>query len=134
MLLPVDFISNINPGKVIVNADILHDHGFQILSLNPDRGAYRPFLHPTEIGNVVHFPGFFLIIVVDIPGIEIMRSVLITHDHIACLAFQEKLPVRAQIFDRSKLSLFVEVNFKETVLHEGGAHLHLLLCLLPLPY
>ena len=134
MLLPVDFIPDINPGKVIVNADILHDHGFQVLSLNPDCSTHRAFFHHAEIGDVVHFPGFFLIIIVDIPGIEIMRSVFITHDHVACPAFREKLPVRTQVLNRSKLSLFIEMNFKETVLHEGGTHLHLLLCLLPLPY
>ena len=119
MLLPVNLIADINPVQIAIDTDILNNCGFQILPLNPHCRPDRSCLHNPKTLQLIDLPRLFRIVVVDIPGVIIMRPVLIADDDVPRLSILQDLALRPLVIEMRKLSLIIELDSEEIVLHAG---------------
>ena len=85
---PVYLIFDINAGCILINADVLTDYGIQIIPGYFQAPANRAALCCLYPGHVIDLPGFFRVVIVQIPGVIIVGPVLIAHEHIGGFPFR----------------------------------------------
>ena len=85
MLMPVRMGHKIDPAVVIVEADLLRNHGILVIPGHFHRCHQGRFFHGNFL-EILHLVAFFLIININIPGIEVHRAVFVNHETVSGLA------------------------------------------------
>ena len=107
LFIPVDLITDVDLVQITVKADVLGDNRIQVVMLDADGSTDRSLFLDRHLCCITDLPCLLCVIVVDIPGIEVVRAVLIAHDHISALALRQKLSLCHLIINACKLSFFV---------------------------
>ena len=83
--MPVCMSDKVDPALIVIKADLLRDHGILIIPGHFYLCHKRRLLHG-NVFQIVYLITLFLVININIPGIEVHRAVFVNHQTVSGLA------------------------------------------------